>query len=251
MTKLDEINIPIEILNRIDENNYKLYIECSGGFHSSSIVLKMYELGFTDITLVFAQTYLEFEETLENIDKIIEITKYDKFVIYPHYTKKYPNLKELLRYSFSNIEKIKNQPGSERNKNYRDFFPCCKILKKYPMSKIHKVISDNSLIFSGLTPYESFNRYIRLRELRNKNTFFRFHKTQNILKCYPFRDLIINKSRIYSRNYFDMIFIAYLKKYNLNISHSGCKICPIRVLFPKMLNNNDCSLTYYNKIMRK
>ena len=33
-------------------------------------------------------------------------------------------------------------------------------------------------------------------------------------------------------------------EYDLHIKHSGCSICPIRVLFPDMLTEKDCSIKY-------
>ena len=87
---------------------------------------------------------------------------------------------------------------------------------------------------------------MRLFQLKKQNTYIRFHKNQNIMKGYPYRDLIIGH-REYSRNFFNPLFENKLKKYNLYLIHSGCKICPIRIIFPKMLSNNDCSIKY-NKI---
>lgn len=242
-----EIKIPDNIIDYISINNPNIYCELSGGYHSSTIALLLFELGFKNVELIFCQTYLENNFTLENISSIQSITNYSLITLYPNFTKKYPNMLKLMRYCFSNIDFLRKQPGNEKNKNYRDYFPCCKILKKYPMNKLHKQIPKKHLIFSGLTPFESFNRYVRLKELRNKNTYFRNLKVQKVLKCYPYRDLLIG-NRNTSRQYYDKLFEDFLRKYNLNIIHSGCKICPIRVLFPKMLNKNDCSLNYYNKL---
>ena len=151
-------------------------------------------------------------------------------------------MNKIMKESFKNIELAKNNL-----KNYRDYFKCCKILKQNRKYKWNNdYLLENSIIISSICPYESFNRQIRLNELRKQNTYIRFHKNQNIIKGYPYRDLL-KGNRIYSRNYYDKLFENKLKEYDLNIKHSGCKICPIRILFPIMLTKNDCSIKY-NKI---
>ena len=90
---------------------------------------------------------------------------------------------------------------------------------------------------------------MRLFQLKKQNTYIRFHKNQNIMKGYPYRDLLIGH-RKHSRKLFDILFENKLNKYSLHLIHSGCKICPIRVLFPNMLTENDCSIKY-NAIFNK
>ena len=86
-------------------------------------------------------------------------------------------------------------------------------------------------------------------ELKKQNTYIRFHKTQNCYKAYPYRDLLYGR-RSFSRKIYEPLFELRLQEYNLNIIHSGCRICPIRILFPNMLEINDCSIKY-NKIFNK
>ena len=150
-----------------------------------------------------------------------------------------------MKESFQNIEKAKLHL-----KNYRDYFNCCNILKQTRNHKWNNdYLLDNSIVISSLIPYESYNRQMRLFELKKKNTYVRFHKKQNIFKAYPYRDLLIG-NRLYSRNLYDKLFENKLNEYKLNIKHSGCRICPIRVLFPKMLTEKDCSIKY-NEIFNK
>ena len=144
-------------------------------------------------------------------------------------------------------ESFKNINLATGIKNYRDFFPCCKVLKKYPAkSWINKNLLDNSLVISSLTPYESFQRQMRLFELKKQSTYIRNHKTKGCYVGYPFRDLLYG-NRKYTRKIIEPFFENKMRKYNLNVKHSGCKICPIRIMNPIMLEKNDCSIKY-NKI---
>ena len=236
-----EINLPDQFLYEI--NKYEIiYIEVSGGYHSSNTTLSFYEKGYKNIGLIHNDTKLQYHKCLDNIQKLIYITDYPIIFKNPIFKKK---MFEIMKESFHNIEKAKKDIS-----HYRDYFSCCRILKQ---ERNHKWNDDyllnNSIVISSLCPYESYNRQMRLLELKKQNTYLRFHKNQNIIKGYPYRDLI-HGSRKYSRKYYDNLFENKLKRYNLHIIHSGCKICPIRILFPNMLTENDCSIKY-DKIFNK
>ena len=234
-----------EIFSR-NFNNY--YLECSGGYHSTYTILHFYKNNIKNCFLFHNETYLEYSECKENISKLIKMTKYPIIITKPNF-KKYINMNNLMKISFSNINKAKEVIKKGKH-NYRDFFPCCKVLKKYPSIKwIKENILPNSIIISSLTPYESFNRQMRLYELKKKNTYIRFHKTKNSYVGYPFRDLLYG-NRNNTRKIVEPLFENYLGLYKMNIKHSGCKFCPIRILNPKMLTINDCSIKY-NKIFNK
>jgi len=236
----DKTFLPVHFLKQISEFKH-IYIELSGGYHSSNTVLLFYELGYKNCFLIHNNTKLQYKECLDNIQKIIQITDYPIIFIETFHKRK---ISEIMKKSFQNIEKAKNKH------NYRDYFLCCRILKKQASkSWINKNLLDNSIIISSLTPFESFNRQMRLFELKKQNTYIRFHKTQNCYKGYPYRDLL-HGHRDYSRKVYEPLFELKLHEYNLNIKHSGCRICPIRVLFPNMLEINDCSIKY-NKIFNK
>lgn len=238
----EHILLPKQFLKEI--SNFKnIYIEISGGYHSTITSILFYELGYKNIGLIHNDTKLQYKECLDNIQKIVYITDYSLIFKEPNFKKKSMNL--IMKESFKNIEKAKLHL-----KNYRDYFYCCKILKQTKNYKWNNdYLLDNSIVISSLTPYESYNRQMRLFQLKKQDSYIRFHKKQNIFKGYPYRDLLIG-NRIYSRKYYDKLFENKLKEYNLNIIHSGCRICPIRILFPIMLNDNDCSIKY-NKIFNK
>ena len=237
--KNQKIILPEQFLSEI--SNFKhIYIEISGGYHSTITTILFYECGYKNIFLIHNDTKLQYNECLENIQKIIYITDYP--IIFKKPNLKGKKISQILKESFNNIKIAKLHL-----KNYRDYFKCCTILKEKRKYKWNNdYLLDNSIIISSLCPYESFNRQIRLFQLKQNNTYIRFHKSQNIIKGYPYRDLIIGH-RNYSRKYYDNLFENKLNEYNFNIKHSGCRICPIRILFPIMLTENDCSIKY-NKI---
>ena len=238
----ERIFLPEQFLREIDDFD-NIYIEVSGGYHSNTSVLLFFELGYKNIGLIHNNTKLQYPECLENIHKLISLTDYS--LLFKEVNLKNKRMSEILKESFNNIEIAKLHL-----KNYRDYFSCCKILKQKRNYKWNNdFLLDNSIIISSLTPYESYNRQMRLFQLKKLNTYIRLHKSQNIYKGYPFRDLLYG-NRIYSRKIYDKLFENILVKYNLNIKHSGCKICPIRILFPKMLTKNDCSIKY-DKIFNK
>lgn len=233
---IDKIELPKQFLNEISifEN---IYIELSGGYHSSITAILFYELGYKNIGLIHNDTKLQYLECLENIQKIVYLTDYS--LIFKHPSFKNKTMSMIMKESFQNIEKAKLHL-----RNYRDYFSCCKLLKQTRNYKWNNdYLLDNSIIISSLAPFESYNRQMRLYQLKNNNTYIRFHKKQNITKGYPYRDLL-NGNRKSSRFYYNNLFGIKLNEYNLNLKHSGCRICPIRILFPDMLSKNDCSIKY-------
>jgi len=233
---ITEIELPGFFLEEISKFK-NIYIEISGGYNSNVSVLLFHELGYKNIYLIHNDTKLQYNECLDNIQKIITITDYPIIIRQPNLRGR--RIADIMKESFKNIEKARLN-----KKQYRDYFSCCRILKAYQSKKWNNdILLDNSIVISSLCPYESFNRQMRLFELKKLNTYVRFHKTQNIFKGYPYRDLL-NGNRRYSRKQFDVLFENKLREYDLNIKHSGCRICPIRVLFPDMLTEKDCSIKY-------
>lgn len=237
----EQIFLPEQFLKEISYFS-NIYIEVSGGYHSTISTILFYELGFKNIGLIHNDTKLQYSECLDNIQKLIELTDYSLLYKQPIFKKK---MSVIMKESFQNIEKAKLHL-----KNYRDYFSCCKILKQKRNHKWNNdYLLDDSIVISSLTPYESYNRQMSLYQLKKNNSYVRFHKTQNIFKGYPFRDLLYG-NRIYSRKIYDKLFEQKLNEYNFYIKHSGCRICPIRVLFPEMLEIDDCSIKY-DKIFNK
>lgn len=237
-----EIKFCTKFINEINKFD-TIYVEISGGYHSCTTALLFFELNFKNIVLLHNDTKLQYSECLENIHSIIRITDYPIIFKEPNLKKR--SISEIMIESFKNIEKAK----ADMN-NYRSYMKCCKFLKNTRNSKWNNdFLLENSIIISSICAFESYNRFYRLNELKCLDTFIRFHKSQNVYKAYPFRDLSYGNMK-HSRILFNNLFEGILRKYNLNLVHSGCKICPIRILFPELLTYKDCSIKY-NKIINK
>ena len=235
---MSKIELPALFLDEISKFKH-IYIEISGGYNSNVSVLLFHELGYKNIYLIHNDTKLQYSECLENIQKIIQITDYPIIIKEPNLRGK--RISEIMKESFRNLDKAR---VNIKKHHSRDYFSCCRILKSHNSKKWNNdYLLDNSIVISSLCPYESFNRQMRLFELKKLGTYIRFHKTQNTFKGYPYRDLLLGNRR-YSRKIFDVLFENKLREYDLHIKHSGCRICPIRVLFPDMLTEKDCSIKY-------
>jgi len=117
-----EIILPEQFFEQI--NDFKsIYIEVSGGYHSSNTVLSFYEKGYKNIGLIHNDTKLQYSKCLDNIQKLIYITDYSLIFKQPNLKKKKMN--EIMKESFQNIEKAKLHL-----KNYRDYFFVVKFLNK-------------------------------------------------------------------------------------------------------------------------
>ena len=199
---MNKIELSHKFLYEISDFD-NIYIEVSGGYHSSNTVLLFYEYGFKECILFNNITYLEYSECKANIDLLLKLTSYSLIQTKPNF-RKYETMNNLMKESFQNIDKAKQKINSGKLW-YRDFFPCCKILKKYPSySWLKNNILPNSVIISSLTPYESFQRQMRLYELVKQDTYLRFHKTKNNYVAYPYRDLLYG-GRKNSRKLFEII----------------------------------------------
>lgn len=99
-------------------------------------------------------------------------------------------------------------------------------------------------MISGIKRGDGRQRGIWLKSLENRDTFFHLHKTKQFY-CYPFRDYKMRELPVHTIN---QLMIKYP-----NLTHSGCKICPVLVLFSDRLNmqnspNFRASLEYWEKI---
>lgn len=216
-----------------------IYCHVSGGVHSTASAYLLKDHGFENVSLIHNLTYLEYPECLNLIQKIIYDTGYSYNVIPPNLKGK--RMSEIMRESFLAIPKIKKglENGTIKSDNVRDYIPCCKTLKK-TSSRIwytKNIDKDSSVVVMAICPYESKNRKRHLTELRKKKTFLRLHKTHgNVYHAYPFRDA-----------YNEYPFYKYLKNKGLTPMHSGCQICPIRIIF-NMTSPGDKSTLFYEKL---
>ncbi len=199
-----------------------IYCLISGGYHSTSACLLLYDYGFKNVCLVHNKTYLEFKHALNLIQDLIYRTDYSYIETKPNTHGK--RIGQILKESMNQVDNIV-QCFINHKGNYRDFIPCCKILKKSPSRKLYtkEIDKSNSVVISSLCPFESRNRNYRLKQLREGKTYLRLHKKfGNVWHGYPFRDI-----------YSNMPFHFYLLLKGIIPEHSGCVICPIQVAYKK------------------
>lgn len=199
-----------------------IYCLISGGYHSTTASLLLKDHGFENVILLHNKTYLEMPHVLDLIQDIIYRTDYAYIETEP--TLKDKNVGQIIKESLDKIPEI-IKCFEEGKGNYRDFIPCCKLLKKSPARKFYtkEIDKENSIVISSLCPFESRNRNKWLTERRKINTYIRLHKKMgNVWYAYPFRD-----------NYSDRPFHEYLMSKDIIPEHSGCIKCPIQIAYTK------------------
>ncbi|MFW9972798.1 MAG: hypothetical protein ACFFDF_21610 [Candidatus Odinarchaeota archaeon] len=219
-----------------------IYCHVSGGVHTSAIAYKLYDLGFENVSLIHNLTYLEYPECLKIIQKIIFDTDYSYNVIPPNL--KGRKFSEIMKASFLAIPSVVKglKSGIIKTNNVRDYIPCCRLLKKTSSRKWYtkNIDKKTSVVIMAICPYESKNRKRHLTELREMGTFLRLHKKHgNVWHGYPFRDA-----------FNEYPFYEYLLGKGIMPIHSGCQICPIRIIF-NMAYEGDKSILYYKNILKK
>lgn len=153
-------------------------------------------------------------------------------------------MSSLMKESFRAIPKVIEglKDGSIKRGNHRDYIPCCRCLKETSSRRWYtkNINKKTSVVIMAICPYESKNRLRRLTELRREGTFLRYHKRHgNVWHGYPFRDA-----------YNEYPFYKYLLTKGIIPIHSGCKICPIRIIFD-MTYEGDKSILYYKNVLER
>lgn len=196
----------------------KIFICASGGRDSSAMALALsdyvhnYEPNY-DISLLFGDTHLNRPSSRKTISRLVEVTEF------PLVVAKYKGDKrpiDILRESFKQIPRAIER-NHFSNKSYKTLFPCCDILKKQPMKALLKTFDkENTIQLLGIKAGDiALHRQYRLRQLREKDTFYRRQKN-GLLYYYPLRDCQESDiERILSEHNFK------------DIKSSGCAICPI------------------------
>ena len=235
------MKLPKQFIEEISQFE-TIYCQVSGGVHTSAIAYKLYDLGFENVSLIHNQTYLEYPECLEIIQKIIYDTDYSYNVIPPNL--KGRRISDIMKESFLAIPNIIEglKTGVIRTDNVRDYITCCKLLKKTSSRKWYtkNINKETSVIIMAICPYESKNRKRHLTELRKEGTFLRLHNRHgNVWHGYPFRDA-----------YNEYPFYKYLQNKGIMPIHSGCQICPMRIIFD-MAYEGDKSILYYKNVLEK
>jgi hypothetical protein len=211
------LKLPKQFLDEISRFD-KIYCLISGGWHSTAAALLLYEEGLTCV-LVHNSTKLEIPSCRKTMQALVRFTGWEYIETDPIL----PEGQTVMDIMRDSIKMIPEVMEDIKNKKYdRSKFKCCHYLKKLPGRIMYKTIDrGNSVVISGMTPYESNNRRFRMKELRDQNIYLRYHKKNGgVFHAYPFRDC-------YRADVFD----EYLKDRGWDVSHSGCIVCPILVCF--------------------
>lgn len=239
------MKFPKQFIDEISQFE-NIYCLITGGFNSSTSAFLLKDYGFKNVILLNNKTYLEEPIPLKTMYMVSELTGYPLI-------RTEPNLKErpgkILAESFEQwrVEAAVEDMKNIRN-TYRDKIPCCRKLKKTPGKKWfkeNKLHFCRDVVISSICPYEGgalSNRWARCKELRVWNTFLRFHsKMGGVWYAYPYRD--------FTKKRHEQEFYYYLRDKGIMPEHSGCNICPIRVI--RMVKRNeyyDCpDLRFYCK----
>lgn len=204
------------------KNFEKIFVLVSGGIDSTYLYEKLKKSYSKRVYPVNCFNPYEQSKTLSLIAKdpnFIQIKPGKKF-----------NYANILKESFLKIpEAMKLRKAGKYNKKV---FPCCYHIKHKAFLNDKQFLEENTVVISGIKHGDGTQRRIWLTQMRNgtnvnnmnenKPTFFHRHK-KGQLYCYPFRD--------YFKREIPEICIRRLRKKYPDLNHSGCKICPVLVVF--------------------
>jgi 3'-phosphoadenosine 5'-phosphosulfate sulfotransferase (PAPS reductase)/FAD synthetase len=180
------------------------------------MVLKAHEEGITG-TLVYGNTRLNLAGSMDSVNRLTTYVKWPVHVVrYEGERKPIQVLKESFHKLPQAIEHMKETGVFRRN-----MFQCCNILKHGPMIKWSKQQSKDACFVLGIKGSDgAIHRRYRMSELRERNTFYRRHKSNGLLYYYPLRDW--TQQQVEDK----------LREYGFsNIKSTGCSICPIFCMF--------------------
>ena len=189
-----------------------IYFLASGGRDSTAMILEAWKVGLQG-TLILGDTGVNRHNSLMTLNRLSSVTGYPLIKV------KYEGDKrpiEILKESFHNIPLALEL--LEKDKTYKNAFPCCSILKKKPMNRFLKTRDpDNSILVLGIKAGDrALHRRYRMNQLRDRETFQRRHVKTNLLYYYPLRDCQ------------DSDIKEILSEFGFNGTHSsGCSLCPI------------------------
>jgi len=205
-----------------------IYFLVSGGKDSTAMVLEAYNQGIQG-TLLHASTGYTLRKAYRSLKKLQKFTGYDLIKVLPKTKegKRIPSGK-IIREAFLKIPAaLKHLEDGIYRKN---LFYCCRILKEKPLTDYIQNLKDsNCVLLLGIKGTDgSLHRRLRLGQLRNIGTFYRYQKSRKALYYYPLRDTTkkeINKTLI---------------KFGFKETHSsGCSLCPILCIFPESSAKKD------------
>ena len=127
---------------------------------------------------------------------------------------------EILKESFLKLPEARQL--RQDKKYHKKIFPCCYYIKHKSFLNDPQFKEPHTVVISGIKRGDGQQRFFWLYKLFKQDTFLHEHKGGQ-LYCYPFRD--------YNYRELPDIIIKRLRKKYPTLDHSGCKICPVLVLF--------------------
>ncbi len=234
-----DIGFDIELL----ESYKKVYVLVSGGF-DSTLLAEWISYHYPDKTY-FVNCFNPYESS----DVLDYYSKKDNFISIRPKKGDSLNYGSILREAFMKLPEARKLRAEK--KYHKKIFPCCYHIKHkhFYSSKIFKV--EGSVIISGIKRGDGSQRRIWLLQMsrgtnpRNQSngesTFFHRH-TRGELYCYPFRD---HTTRELDEEIKELLWDKFP-----TLEHSGCKICPVLVLFNLKREGEryECSMDYAKKL---
>jgi len=236
--------IPDEFWEEIQRFKKKIVL-ISGGVDSTAIALeffyrkeKCYYLhNNTGLVMKSSKDTMDklYQKTKSNVIDFIKVDAQDYLDYFSERKKLQEKItvKNVIQEAFERADTVLEVMNT---KGYydRNIFSCCSRLKKNPMLwylKQNKELFpiDETVIISGIASYgtESSNRKMRLSQIRNKDTFLRYHTSKDRWYAYPLRDF--RKKEVTVKRLTDNGFN--------DVKESGCVICPVSILFQKYNTN--------------
>jgi len=194
------------------ENFDKIYVLVSGGFDSTYLYDRIKKLYPEKCIPVNCYNPFESSDTLKMISndpQFLQVRPYSKI-----------NYGLVLKNAFLKLPEARQL--KKIGAYTKTIFPCCYYIKHKDFKKDKRFKEPNTVVVSGIKRGDGTQRRIWLTQMKNRKKWYHRHKTGE-LYCYPFRDHT-------KRELSDNIKKRLRKKYP-NLTHSGCYLCPILVLF--------------------
>lgn len=241
-----------DVWRHINKHHSVIYHSVSGGRDSLYALLNMMEEPNLKVPIVplFNNTHLNCKSALQTIERINQIsqgksiTEVRKLItldskVYLGRTRYFNHRPiDILKESFMNL------PQAEllllEGSYSKRVFPCCYYLKERPLIQFAKTTDEMALFTSSIRGGESRNRQKWLANLRNILEYFNFDKKLKRFVFYPLRDTTEKDVNNY-----------LLGTDFWNTKKSGCKFCPILVLFDLKKENGryERSVKLANKLL--
>lgn len=204
--------LPGKYLDQIEDFTRKI-IPVSGGVDSAAIAIAMKNLGY-DCELLWNDTRRSMKTARQTLCDLMIYTGWPLTILYP-----YCDMRKL----HQETKRVAYEIIFEDREYNKSAIPCCYHLKEAPMIRWLKKETWETVVISGIAPYESNQRRLRLAEIRKRGTYLRYKKKEKCWFAYPLRDfLTIRHGKLVS---------SYANHYLESVEPSGCRTCPVLAMW--------------------